>query len=86
MGARLFVNTDTGRFIYKRLPRLRDDDLVCLVTSTADDLFVLAATDATAAAAPTRVVNPFTGASIRFSAMIPTQPLLTANVVVGPSC
>lgn len=80
-GDRLFVNATTGRFLRKTLPPslLRD---YAFVTATTGGLLVLAARGTPRAV---RVLNPFTGSSIRFSATLPnTEPKFTA-VVVGSS-
>uniref|UniRef100_A0A8I6WBI5 KIB1-4 beta-propeller domain-containing protein n=1 Tax=Hordeum vulgare subsp. vulgare TaxID=112509 RepID=A0A8I6WBI5_HORVV len=61
---RLFLNTATGRRVYKRLPRLED---YYFITSTGG-LIVLASK---ASPHVVRVMNLFTDSSIRFAALIP---------------
>lgn len=80
--SRLFVHAATGWFLRKRLPLLRDYDLV---TSTAGSLLVLA--ERAWAATPrtsVRVLNPFTGSMVHFAAPMPIRgPWRFTAAVVG---
>lgn len=76
--ARLFVNLDTGRFIRKDLPMLRH---YFLVAGAAGGLLVLAERSPPHAV---RVLNPFTGAMIRFKAPVPHETGFVAHVI-GPA-
>ncbi|EES02090.2 hypothetical protein SORBI_3003G434500 [Sorghum bicolor] len=75
-GVRHFVNADTGRFLRRKLPLLRDYHFVA---STTGGFLVLADS---ADPHAVRVLNPFTGALVHFKAPAPPEKSMTASVVV----
>lgn len=76
---RLFLNTTTGRFLRKELPRLGN---YYFITSTGG-LLILADKSSPHAA---RIVNPFTASSVCFMAPVPASVLrATAYLQVGAS-
>ena len=70
-GVGLFVNADTGRFLRRKLPLLRDYHFVA---STTGGFLVLADT---AAPHAVRILNPFTGVLVHFKA--PMRPCLPST-------
>jgi hypothetical protein len=76
----LFVNTVTGRFLRKSLPPL-DRYEMHFVTTTSGGLIILADWRSPFAA---RVLNPFTGSLTRFTAAMPCESLIAADVVGSP--
>ncbi|KAF0893657.1 hypothetical protein E2562_028064 [Oryza meyeriana var. granulata] len=73
-----FVNLDTGRFLRKRVPWLRD---YYFVAATAGGLVVLSEL---APPHETRVLNPFTGNVARFRAPIHAEEVREVAVTTSP--
>jgi hypothetical protein len=76
---RLFLNMDTGRFVWKELPVLRD--YACLATDN-DGLLLL---QRPSASNEISALNPFTGASISFPRQYPADASGGRMVATGSS-
>ncbi|VAH68643.1 uncharacterized protein LOC125549167 [Triticum urartu] len=71
---RLLVNTNTGRFLHRELPLLRD---YYVITTTLTGFFILADRSPPHAA---RVFNPLTGGTIPFTVPVPPEVNVAGSI------